>query len=342
MSPPVYRFDRAQSPTAMPMRDGAEARVFEAPRFTGTLCRDMYGDLPLGLLRLSDATIRGSSGYIFLGDTPILEQNADFLRNKKFLRPRFHEISAPSAPTLEVEELITLKSRCHHYFWHWLMDSLPKVFLAEESGFKGSYLIPSPSEAPWAAESLRLVGIQEARIALAECRDVHAQKLFVPTYFCGYNAIHNPDFTRSAREWIRAAIQSSPRTRSSRIFVGRRELGKARNIREQASLERLLAEFGFTTVYFEDHSLGEQISIASGAEVLIGGHGSGLTHSLFMDEGSLVVELFPFKRRQTNDCYEMLSSVIRHRYFGVETPTDRGSDIEVDQAALRELLAREI
>ena len=342
MSHPVYRFSSILSPSPLSLQELSKGPLLAAPRFEGLSCVDMYGDLPFGLFALSNAAVRGDAGYILSGDVPILEQNADFLRNKKFLRPRFHEVEAPRNPTLEVDQLVSLKSRCHNYFWHWMMDSLPKVFLAEDAGFQGSYLIPPPSIAPWALESLRLVGIGDSRICYAESQDVHAHQLYIPTYFCGYNAIHNESFTLAFRDWLLKSLGELPPERNARLFVGRRKAGKARTIRAQEALESLLTEFGFTTVHFEDLSLREQITRACGAEALIGGHGSGFTHTLFMDKGSLVVELFPFKRRQTNDCYQMVSTIVGNRYYGLETPTDCGSDIEVDHAALKDLLERGI
>jgi capsular polysaccharide biosynthesis protein len=302
----------------------------------------MYGDRPFGLYVLENATIRGECGYIFSGAMPILEQNADFLRHKKFLRPRFEGIYERSDDVLKVGELVPLISRRHNCFWHWMMDSLPKVLLAEESGFRGDYLIPSPESAPWAAESLTIVGIPQNRILTSAGRDVHAELLYVPTFFCGYNAHHNIVFVRLFREWVRSSVHTHNAPAKTRIFVGRRATAQARRLLNQEELSAVAATLQFQTIFFEDIPLREQLALACTAEAMIGGHGSGLTHSLFMNENSLVVELFPFSRRQTNDCYQHLSSIPGHRYHPIESTFDQESDIHVSPEVLRSLLAREL
>jgi hypothetical protein len=129
----------------------------------------MYGDLPFGMFTLPNATLRGDEAYIFTSDgSPIMEQNADFLRKKKFLKPKLPEDHHHLRSPYEVEQLVSLISRCDTGFFHWIMDSLPKVLIAEACGFIGSYLLPSSTTAPWADESLFLLGISMVLLAGAE------------------------------------------------------------------------------------------------------------------------------------------------------------------------------
>lgn len=300
----------------------------------------MYGDLPYGVFTLPRAKVRGPFGYIFYGDKPILEQNADFLRHKKFLQPRFDDLSEESRTAIRTDEALTLISRRHNCFWHWMMDSLPKVLVAEGCGFKGVYLTPPTSAAPWAMESLQLVGIPEERILPYEGRDVHVERLHIPTYFCGYNAHHNLPFTRHFKEWIRSSVGRDSAVKKDRIFVGRQPTAPQRRVINQEELASTASVFGFRVVFFEHLSLREQLALSSGCEAMIGGHGSGLTHSLFMNDGSLVIELFPFQRRQTNDCYEKLSLIAGHRYQALESARDYESNIEVPTDTVRQTLTK--
>ena len=314
------------------------ASFLSAARFDGQLCRDMYGDLAYGVFVLPQATVRGTTGYIFQGNTPILEQNADFLRHKKFLQPRFEAISNHSENTLRVRDLVSLTSRRHNCFWHWMMDSLPKVVLAEESGFKGSYHIPSPTVAPWASESLTTIGIPRDRILINEGGDIEAEQLYIPTYFCGYNAHHNLPFARFFREEIRSRVMGEAATSKQLIFVGRKPAVQHRRVLNQDELAAVASTFGFSIVFFEDLSLREQLALSCASKAIIGGHGSGLTHALFMEEGSSLIELFPYLRRQTNDCYEQLSRIPGHQYQALESERDCGSDIVLSAESLRRTL----
>jgi hypothetical protein len=314
-----------------------------APVMEGLLCADMYGDLPYGLFSVPKAIMRGDAGFIFTHqDVPLWEQNAGFLRKGRFLAPRLHHVRRQPEPCITVDEVVSLRASCHSYFWHWMMDSLPKVFVAESAGFQGQYLAPSRSSAPWATQSLEALGIHPDRILNHDCEEVHAEVLYVPTYFCGYNAPFNRGFIDQYRAWILSMVAEDWSVERSRLFVGRRETAKFRRIINQSEVERVVGEFGFRTVYFEDLSFQHQVQLAYSASALIGGHGSGLTHTLCMQEQSLIVEIFPHKRIKSSDCYEMMSQLLQHRYRTLESCERRDGDIVVDIEQLREVLSREL
>lgn len=309
------------------------------PGLPDKLCIDMYGDLPFGMFAIPNPTLRGDEAYIFTSEgSPIIEQNADFLRKKRFLKPRLREDHRHLRSLREVEQLVSLTSRCDTGFFHWMMDSLPKVVIAEACGFTGNYLVPSPTTSPWADESLSLLGISSDRIVHHTFTDIHAHRLFVPTYFSGYNAHHNPDFMNLYRDTIRQAITSEPSTTKKRILIARKPGTKVRRIINHDEVVEMTTALGFQTVYFEDLSLREQLNLAISAEAMIGAHGSGLCHSLFMDERSTLVELFPFERRQACDCYEMLATIPRHRYHSIDSSEDCEGDIVVAVRELRGML----
>ncbi|KAJ3110942.1 hypothetical protein HDU96_006138 [Phlyctochytrium bullatum] len=55
----------------------------------------------------------------------------------------------------------------------------------------------------------------------------------------------------------------------------------------------------FRSYRFAKLPISEQIRIASESDILISMHGAALTHTLFMKEGSYVIELFPFRFRKS-------------------------------------------
>jgi hypothetical protein len=311
------------------------------PAMEGQICVDMYGDLPLGAFVLTNATLRGEEGYIFTrNEDPILEQNADFLRKGKFLKPRLREEHRTLRTVREVDDLVSLVSRCGTGFFHWMMDSLPKVVIAERCGFTGSYLIPAPTTAPWAEESLTLLGISPTRVIHHSTLDTRAQRLLIPTYFSGYNAHHNKSFMMLYREALRQAIPVHERGPRERILIARAAATKVRRIINDEEVRKTCAAFGFRTISFEELPLREQIRHAISAKAMLGAHGSGLCHSLFMDEGSTLIELFPFRRVQSCDCYEMIATIPHHRYHALESVEGGEGDIIVPRDELRSLLQR--
>ncbi len=350
MKPGPYRSAVASSSDALqsesarpllmrPVQALTAASFTPMPGLHDKLCIDMYGDLPFGMFEIPNATLRGDEAYIFTSErSPIVEQNADFLRKQRFLKPRLREEHRHLRSLREVQQLVSLTSRCHTGFFHWMMDSLPKVIIAEACGFTGNYLVPSPTTAPWADESLTLLGISLDRIVHHTDHDIHAHRLFIPTYFSGYNAHHNSEFIKIYRDSIRQAIKSDPSTTKKRILIARKPGTKVRRIINHDEVVEMTMALGFETVYFEDLCLREQLQLAISAETMIGAHGSGLSHSLFMDERSTLVELFPFERRQACDCYEMLATIPQHRYHSIGCSEECEGDIVVAVRELRDML----
>lgn len=77
-----------------------------------------------------------------------------------------------------------------------------------------------------------------------------------------------------------------------RIFVSRRKANR-RNITNELEVTSFLKKHDFVIICFEDYTIYEQIHLVKNAKILISLHGAGLTNALFMDEGSILLELTP-------------------------------------------------
>ncbi len=305
----------------------------------GELCRDIYGDMPYGVYVAPEAVLSGKGALISLSDGKLIrEQNAGLLEHDDLLKElASFTPSASGREAARIEEAVSLVSTCTDCFWHWMMDSLPKVVLTEESGFSGAYIVPTGELARTCVESLALLGIGPERCVPYSDRGCAVTRLWIPTYFSGFNAPFNPAFIKRYRERLLSSAKidmDSP----ERMYVARKSSARHRRVINHEAVEVTLKEYGFGTVFFEDRTLREQISLASRASIIVAPHGSGLTHSLFMKEGSSLVELFPFRRNYSCDCYERLATVMSHRYVSLESDTDRGDDLFVDIEKLRAIL----
>ncbi|KAL7421373.1 hypothetical protein Q5752_004258 [Cryptotrichosporon argae] len=72
-------------------------------------------------------------------------------------------------------------------------------------------------------------------------------------------------------------------------------------------------------VPFETMSITEQIEVAASASIMLGVHGNGLTHQLWMPAGSALVEIFP-PQAFVRD-YQAVAQVLRHPYVCIQNDT---------------------
>ncbi len=100
-----------------------------------------------------------------------------------------------------------------------------------------------------------------------------------------------------------------------RIYISR-EKANTRKLKNEKELCDVLKKYNFIKVCMEELSFEEQYKLASKAEMLVGLHGAGLTHMLWMQEGSKVLEIRAEKDNQRN-CYFSLASALGLQYYYV-------------------------
>ncbi len=77
---------------------------------------------------------------------------------------------------------------------------------------------------------------------------------------------------------------------------------------------RALPNVELQVVDFETISFGQQVSIAANTDVLIGVHGNGLSHTLFLPDGATLIELFPENSFRVE--YRIFAKSRGLKYFG--------------------------
>ena len=81
-------------------------------------------------------------------------------------------------------------------YWHWLFENLPKVILAEGSGFRGVYLVP---DQPFVRASLAMLGIDELRVVCHDGRLWRVRRLHLPTPIDGQRIGDYPRLIKELR-----------------------------------------------------------------------------------------------------------------------------------------------
>jgi capsular polysaccharide biosynthesis protein len=221
-------------------------------------------------------------------------------------------------------------------FWHWCYQTLPLAVTAHQGGFTGTYLIP---DVPFAADTLKMLGIKEDRIRRADGGDLYLECM------CLHSKRHAPlDALLKARAIFRS--QFAEQGRSHRIYVSRNgNPGNMRKVVNEPELQALLERFGFITLHLENLTLAEQLAYMCNCSALVSPHGAGMTHCTFMPEHSLVLELFA--PTYLNPCVLPACKRLGHRYFQVTSNSTysgyrHGYEIEANLPLVDLTLTREL
>jgi capsular polysaccharide biosynthesis protein len=228
--------------------------------------------------------------------------------------------------------------------WHWIMEALPKVIMAEEGGFDGYYIIPEVADhSGYISESLELIGITPKRIKSYDGRPWRVERLYLPETMNGNRQIAKfPKIISTLRQRLIDACSQLSYS-FDRIYIARANPNLSRRIKNELQMMDVLFKYGFHRIVMENYSLKEQISIAARANCLVAPHGAGMVHCLFMKPQSLVIELFP--TTYINPCMLPIIDYLKHRYFMIPSShlnVDRNDNYEALIYPVEVTLNREI
>lgn len=217
-------------------------------------------------------------------------------------------------------EYISLLGSWSHNLWHWLFDFLPTVVVAESFGFKGKYIVRDDILLFNKLATLFLIGVPSERVVVQNANsNFHVEKLLMVDRI-PLNDERLLILLNIIRKKILKELKRSDKT-DRRIYISREKLNdtsapsttNGRYIYNEAEVWELLESYGFEKLYMEDLKIDEQIRIASESNFLIGGHGSGIAHSLFMPEKSHIIEFF--SPTYVNYCSSMITTkLLSHDY----------------------------
>lgn len=199
-------------------------------------------------------------------------------------------------------------------YYHWIFDSLSRLKILEESGYLDLvdyYLLPNYSQ-QYKIDSFSFLNIDNDKILNSmECPHIIADVVIVAEH--GNRMPVEKwisDYLRNIFLRDSLPIENVAST-SDKIYVSRRKASTRRIINED-EIEEYLLKRGFKTVYLEDLSFKEQVSLFNNAVSVISVHGAGLANVLFCKSNTQVVEIFP--PNSNSSIYRNLANNISLKY----------------------------
>jgi hypothetical protein len=240
-----------------------------------------------------------------------------------------------------------------HGYFHWLADALPRLYAARDAARDLVLLLPSGYERlEFVRSSLKLFSL--GGVEYVGAGEVYTcERLLMPTQMPTHAAPsgnYNESLMRELRDFMLDAL--APRDgcglrrdepARERLYVSRARAPK-RKVANEEEVVRVLTEFGFRVVHFEDFPFVEQVRLAASARYLVSNHGAGLTNILFMQEGGRVLELRREGEVERNWFFNLAAAARLGYYYQTCAPEAPDGDVHsgnliADTHSLRKNLA---
>ena len=174
----------------------------------------------------------------------------------------------------------------YQIYGHWLLDFLPRIFLAEKHarylGCIAHIFMPLPPN--FAIKILKLLNVNCRFTYFNQPEPIILDRvLAVPSMKLG--ARYSRNFVGETFKRLKIHRDANA-NHSKYILVGRRKAPMAKNFN---ALQNMLLKRGFEVIYPEDYGIQEQISIFKAARVIVGEDGSAMHNVGFCDPGAKVV-----------------------------------------------------
>lgn len=264
----------------------ARGSVARGKMYVGSL----YGCYRLTMPPTFAATIEGGridakTGFLMDRKGQILiESNVS--RLEEMDRYRLADVVHEPHQTLE-GAIVSLVHPWASNYAHWLLDFLPRVILAERLGFAGRYALLEKRPG-FNAASLGCLGIPPERIVDLGHPFGQAERLFVPVTARG-TLMPRPEYVAEIRKRSHASVGMTDAAPSRRLYISRKAAERA--IVNEAELLPILEKRGFEILQPETMTFEQQVAAFAEAEILAGPHGAGMYNGMFMQPGSMVLEI---------------------------------------------------
>jgi hypothetical protein len=197
-------------------------------------------------------------------------------------------------------------------YYHWTTQCLFSIHLLQRAGRLDRGCLALPRLRDMQHRSLELLGVDFASIMFVDPNTaVRVRRVTTTNWLFSATGKQYPRQLHNMALSLKSRITPGPKPGAAAIYISRLDSKRRKMKNEEALIERL-EQLGVQHVQMGGKSLDEQISMVSGARVIIGPHGAGLTNVLYGSPGAHVYELLPSS--YTIECYKHLARAAGLKY----------------------------
>lgn len=279
--------------------------MYEAPHVwgqSGDPAREtVVNNLPY-VVEIPDARIFSRSSLILTSDNTVLSDVAGHPEFGKFVGLSYEDVvlsqkdgkvvlDFEAYETQEIAAGIWMSGLASNAFGHWLPEFLPKLqFLQQHPDFSSLPIIIDDDMPASHIEHLRRLVENPLLVLPAKTSFLCRRLLVAPTpTFSPVELLPNNipahqvgALSLRALDFLRQGVTAGCSQPGQRFFLGRKGMRWRRLLNEE-EISTDLSSLGFSTVYMEDMTASEQITLFQTAEWIVAPNGSALLNLIFAD-----------------------------------------------------------
>lgn len=289
--------------------------------------------------RLSNVHLQLDTGLVELEGGKILAESGMPSNRLRFASLR-GSTKTDNIPHFSDGIYTTIMTVFDRNYYHWLIDSLPRLYLLGALGLDEPVtLLMRSNLKAYQMSSLKWCLPKNVTVQyVSDHKMVAIKNLLLPSYISSrtneYVPIEHLSYVRDA---IFKNVPVKTNRSNERVYISRSRALRRKVINEDDVIACLL-RYGYKILHTEKLTLEEQVNQFRAASHIVSPHGAGLTNMLFSDNATIVEFL-------GNPNYESLyfgrlAATLghKHHYLPVKQKT-KDTDIVVDISVLEEKLA---
>ena len=265
--------------------------------------------------------------YLECNDVTIINQSVYSLNRLKFFsdytyfyKPRylrlikdiFKNLIHSSSTNQVIQEGIWITDNKSSVYFHWLCDALPRYNFLPEKYKNFPVLIPKVYDIDWIKEFLDHLGINF--MIFDSNKKIKVKKIIIPSYTAPSGNFH----PTSIHELKNKLFKKNPNKTRNKDTHDRVWISMSKHRRPVHNIEEIrpiLKKYDFKEVVLESLSLVDKLNLMKNVKILVGAHSSGLTNMLFMEKGSLIVDIRDPKDKIKNAFFSLASELDLDYYY---------------------------
>ncbi|MCX6212983.1 glycosyltransferase family 61 protein [Spirosoma sp.] len=184
-----------------------------------------------------------------------------------------------------------------HHPWfvnygHWMCEGILRIWMVRKQAHKMVLLLPEKyltnrfiidSLEPFTFKSIYII---------PEGKSLLVKKLCLPRIKPVVDSYYYDKLNEIKSFYINYAINVKKihLNLGEKLYLSRKK-SVQRRVQNETDVERIVNEYGFTSLCNEDYTFWEQVAIYANAKYLVSIHGAGMTNMIFMNKNAQILEL---------------------------------------------------